>query len=243
MNEFQGQLNSIKKSDIICFLSSQTMPCYESRLLKLAFPDMDIARSKPLALYQHHFILFHLLYRLQEDFYQKGQYLHIHFMRTCLTDYPPIGTCRQYDEHTGLFCGAGCDDQKHYCPFHLEKIGETEIDALSLKYFYLDTENYYQFDEETAEAFINGAWEILAHYDQYRESFKILGISETFDIQAIKKRFRELAKQHHPDMKSSTGISCGEQFNEINRAYQFLLRVMPFFKTNAIDCRSRAQTV
>jgi hypothetical protein len=178
-------------------------------------------------LYQHHFLLFHVLYGLQEEFYQNAFYLHIHFMRTMLLPYPAPGTCRFFNEDLMQFCQAACRNSESYCRFHARQVGDFALDALSLKYFYADARNFFRLDEETAAAFLEGTWEILMQYDRYRQSFKTLGIAETTDLIRIKKTFKRLAKQYHPDR----GASSCKQFVEINNAYQFLVRVIPGMKS------------
>jgi len=223
MDEFARHLASLDAEKVRSHLLSLRSPCYESQVLRIGFPQLRITQASPLMLYRCHFLLFHLLYRLQEDFYSEGKYLFIHFMRIFLTDYPDPGMCRFYEEHTGTFCKAGCRGQESYCDFHLPKMENYALDELSAKYFYLDTENFFRVDEKSAGAFMEGAWEILRHYKDYEKSLRILGICGTPDREGIKKKFRELAKKHHPDM----GAVSHEKFNEINRACRFLLSVIP----------------
>ncbi len=222
-DDFQQQITQLDRQRLKRHLLSLNEPCYESELMRLVFPDLDILRMSPLSLYRHHFLLFHLLYRLQDEFYPEGKYLFIHCMRTCLAAYPPAGQCRHYDPPTGQFCGAAVVTEKMYCRFHLRQVGETALETLSEKFFYLDPENYYSLDEETARAFISGAWELLSRYDAYQESLAVLGVSATTDITGVKRRFRHLAKQYHPDK----GAASADRFYEINRAYRLLLRILP----------------
>ena len=227
MDEFTERLQAIDRQQVKEHLESSQTPCYESYLLKIAFPEMDISSAHPLALYQNHFLLFHLLYKLQDEFYQEGKYLFIHFMRTILLPFPAAGTCRFFHEDLAVFCQAPCADEKDYCPFHLQHLGDTALEGLSLKYFYADKTNFYKLDEKTAVAFINGTWDILTHYDTYQHCFAVLGLPETSDLSLIKKKFKRLARQYHPDF----GALSHEKFTEINNAYQFLLRVIPSIKS------------
>lgn len=228
MDQFSNKLNSINKKKIKEFLLSLKSPAYESTLLKLAFPDMDILNASALTLYQNHFVLFHLLYLLQNYFYPHNKYLHIHFMRTFLIDYPGENQCRFYEETFNRFCLAECPNHKSYCDFHLKIVGENKIEELSSKYFYLDHNNYYSLDEKTAASFINGAWEILTHYKSYRKSFEVLDLPETSDLKIIKKKFRYLAKRYHPDLRNGSP----EKFYEINRAYRLLMTLIPKMNLN-----------
>lgn len=219
-DEFATRVQVIDQTALKRYLRSQQEPCYESQLLRIAFPELDISQANTLLLYQSHFLLFHVLYHLQDEFYRENHYLFIHFMRTVLVAYPEAGHCRFFEELLGRFCEAACSPDD-YCEFHRAQIRETALDELSLRYFYLDSRNFYKLDEHTATAFINGTWEILTHYENYRQSFTILGLPESADLKMIKKRFRELAKLHHPDL----GATSNDTFHEINNAYQLLLHI------------------
>jgi hypothetical protein len=231
MDEFTKRLQAIDQDKLRSYLRASQVPCYESTLLNLAFPEMEISRAEPLTLYQHHFLLFHVLYRLQDEFYKEGQYLFVHFMRTILVTYPEDGQCRFFEELLGRFCKVMCRPGRSYCDFHAKLIGDTALEELSIKYFYLDAQNFYKLNAETAKAFIAGTWEILSHYDDYRKSFAILGIPETADLHMIKKRFKHLAKEYHPDR----GAQSREKFHEINNAYQLLIRVHSMLKAFHVE--------
>lgn len=55
----------------------------------------------------------------------------------------------------------------------------------------------------------------------YKDYYKILGVPEGASQQEIKKAFRRLARQHHPDMNPDDP-SAEERFKEINEAYEVL---------------------
>lgn len=227
MDEFTERLREIDREKLRQYLCSLTAPCYESQLFRVAFPEVEISLADTLTLYQNHFLLFHVLYQLQDEFYNEGKYLFIHFMRTMLVPYPEKDGCRFYDENLGLFCQTTCSAGQEYCEFHAGLIGDTALEELSLRYFYLDKQNFHKLNAETATAFINGTWEILAHYDEYKRSFEILGLPETSDLRMIKKRFKHLAKEYHPDR----GAQSNEKFHEINNAYQLLSHIHALMST------------
>jgi DnaJ-class molecular chaperone len=52
-----------------------------------------------------------------------------------------------------------------------------------------------------------------------RDYYLVLGVDRTATESDIKRAFRELARQHHPDVNPQDG---GEQFREINEAYAVL---------------------
>ncbi|PIE32963.1 hypothetical protein CSA56_13610 [candidate division KSB3 bacterium] len=226
MDEFSTRLRTIDREQLKHYLRSLPTPCYESQLFRVAFPDVEVTLAEPLSLYQHHFLLFHLLYQLQDEFYAEGEFLFVHFMRTIVRPYPDIGACRFFEENLTLFCRAACPPGKTYCDVHEAMVGQTALEELSVKYFYLDERNFEKLDAETAEAFLNGTWEIFAHYDTYQNSLRVLGLSETADLSLIKKTFKRLAKRHHPDL----GGQSHETFIELNNAYQFLIRALPGMK-------------
>ena len=223
MDEFSSRLKTIDRNALKDYLRALEAPCYESQLFQIAFPGQDISDSAPLMLYQNHFLLFHLLYQLQDEFYQENRYLFVHFMRTMLLPYPGAGKCRFFDEQLVLFCDSVCPQGEQYCPYHAGLVGDSSLEEISVKYFYADSENFYKLDENTVTAFLNGTWEILTHYDRYTESFKVLGLAEGAALPAIKKAFKRLARQYHPDL----GRQSQEKFLEINNAYQFLIQVVP----------------
>jgi hypothetical protein len=219
--EFRQRVEAIDRARLKVYLQALTSPCFESELLRVAFPHLDIAAADALSLYQHHFLLFHLLYQVQDEFFQEGQYLFVHFMRTMLVPYPEPGACRFFEERLGHFCRAACQPGQEYCDLHHAMLGDSALEALSIKYFYLDPHNFYRLDADTAQAFIEGSWEILTHYDEYQKSFDILGLPQTADLRMVKKRFKRLAKVYHPDR----GAPSNEKFHEINNAYRLVVQI------------------
>ena len=51
-----------------------------------------------------------------------------------------------------------------------------------------------------------------------KDNHKILGVERTASKDEIKKAYRNLAKQHHPDVGGNV-----EKFREINQAYEKLM--------------------
>lgn len=51
------------------------------------------------------------------------------------------------------------------------------------------------------------------------EAMKILGVSDGFTQEELKKKYRRLAAQNHPD---TSGTDSTEKFIQINKAYELL---------------------
>ena len=52
--------------------------------------------------------------------------------------------------------------------------------------------------------------------------YQILGVSQDASAEDIKKAFRRLAMQYHPDRNPENVREAGEKFKEINEAYEVL---------------------
>ena len=216
---FNAYLQSANRDGLHEYLENLREPVWECELIRIAFPDADLINGSALEMYRWHFVLFHLLYLLVPEYAENNRYLHIHFMRTCLRDYPTAGSCRHFDDERAEFCAAPCQNEAQLCEFHLARIDETGIDRLSDRYFYLDPANFTALSAENAEKFMAGAWKLLQNYEEYRRCLAILDLPEGVSIDVLKKRFRYLARTMHPD------ITAGhhEEFSKINTAYRSLL--------------------
>lgn len=53
-----------------------------------------------------------------------------------------------------------------------------------------------------------------------KDFYEVLGLTKSSSLDAIKKAYRTLARQHHPDIDKSAGAA--ERFKEISEAYQVL---------------------
>src|ERR1700761_2820556 len=56
---------------------------------------------------------------------------------------------------------------------------------------------------------------------QFKDYYEVLGVARTASAEEIKKSFRKLARQYHPDVAKDKK-KAEEKFKEINEAYEVL---------------------
>ncbi|CAG9569761.1 conserved hypothetical protein [Leishmania major strain Friedlin] len=55
--------------------------------------------------------------------------------------------------------------------------------------------------------------------DDVRKAYKILGVHTSATLTDVKKRYGDLAKEHHPDVSNSSAVSSTNRMTDINNAY------------------------
>lgn len=139
---------------------------------KLAHDDPAFgpdAYTDELSLFQCHFILFHHLYRLRDKLWNERQG---DLAIHCLKIvlYP-------YPDRAGHLPATPDPLRSYYLDLtQLEKTGKQEVLEL------LDT-----------------FWLRFARHDRRTEALAALGLADPVDDPEIKRRYRELAMEHHPD--------------------------------------------
>lgn len=131
------------------------------------FPKPDL--SDQLFLFQHHFMLRHSLYVLQNLLSDAGQY--------SLTITPVIITKqRSVQTASGL---------------------PEEFDGV--RDYYLDLSNLNKESHETVEKMLQDFWLALAKYEHQPEALAVLGLNGDESNQEKKQRYKKLVQLHHPD--------------------------------------------
>jgi hypothetical protein len=74
-------------------------------------------------------------------------------------------------------------------------------------------------EERSMNDFINDFAEDKDVESKREEARELLGVGDTLDIDEINKKYKQLARDHHPDMGGDTKI-----FQEINNAHKLLKR-------------------
>lgn len=131
------------------------------------FSSGDLSDS--LNLFQTHFLLFHVLYRLQDRLVASGEgYLEISAMRIRLLPLREITDAQL----------AAADPLYDY---------------------YLDLNNLDETGRADVEDMLGRFWQRYIVQDHRAEYLAVLELEADADIQAIRAQYRRLAMQHHPD--------------------------------------------
>jgi len=131
------------------------------------FPKPNL--GDPLLLFQHHFILMHVLYQLQEQWWQANH---------CLLD---IGALRIAIRPIG------------------EGATQQLTSTASLRDYYLDGNNLTRETSASVQHLLDGFWKRLLGEEHRPQALAELGLDETADRNTIRTRYRQLANEHHPD--------------------------------------------
>ena len=93
-----------------------------------------------------------------------------------------------------------------------------DFDLIKLKYEFLNL----SINGEDMGSFENPNAKQPSHSNKLLWSLSKLDLDIKTDLNLIKKRYKELAKKHHPDIKGNSKNSI-DKFREIVEAYNYLL--------------------
>ncbi len=150
-----------------------------------------LALTDKLVLFRTHFLLFNALYQLRERLWnEKTAHLLISPLRVQLQ------------------------------PYQAGNLALSEHD--SLRDYYLDLRNLRETSEDDVEKLLTSFWKRMQGGDEKRaalELFELEESNEPLNLGIIKRRYRQLVSQHHPDRGGSTA-----RLQSINRAMEILER-------------------
>ncbi|OGH00017.1 MAG: hypothetical protein A2426_08525 [Candidatus Lambdaproteobacteria bacterium RIFOXYC1_FULL_56_13] len=160
----------------------------ELRRRRLA-PFCAGALEDDLVLFQVHFLLFHLLYRLQGQLAQRGEEgLLVHCLKIRLTpsEAKPVGLEPQ--------------------PFD------------GVRDYYLDWSNLESTGPEKVAQMLSQFWRDYQKHQSATEAYEALGLEPTAGLAEVKRRYRSLAHETHPDKGGDQ-----DRFDRITKAKRSLL--------------------
>ncbi len=171
-------------------------------LTQAGYAEFDLSGSE-LQLFQAHFMLFHLLYRLQDQWQAAGKgSLEIHTL--------------------GIFF-------KKTDKIPKSPVLPDEKDALatfdSLKAYYLDFSAYYNTQEEEIQALLDGFWhrfitgQANSNLSQ-QQALELFELTPPFSAHTLKQRYRQLRQHTHPDKGGSN-----QAFQQVIEAYEILTAI------------------
>jgi hypothetical protein len=163
---------------------------------KVPFFCSQQTRSANLRLFQRHFLLFHCLYQL--DHLYRTQ----HLVRIGIS---PLE----------IRLIAGEKEDENDAPSRQARQLDTPD---SVREYYLDLSNLENTGDLEVDELLGKFWLALARHDARDDALKLLGLSDPIDNTSIRKRYREMVMQHHPDRGGETGM-----LQQLNSAISKLL--------------------
>ncbi len=142
-----------------------------------------------LALFQAHFLAMNALYEIQSLSVLAGRYLQISALKIQWLNLSP-------GDSTAL-----------------------SPREENLRGYYCDWSNFTQASTQSVESLLDGFWRRFLSQDEKQVALNILDLQEPLEFSDIKKRYRQLAMEHHPDRGGSD-----QQLAKINDAYDVLRR-------------------
>jgi len=156
----------------------------------------NIGSEGKLPLFHKHFIVMNALYQLQQSCWKEQQQV--------LEITPLLNTLHQNSPSSS-------DTQL----IQAESRGPSE--------YYLNWENFHGTTEDDVAQLYKSFWTFLSRDDKRAAALECLGLEAAAREQEITQRYRQLAKQHHPDTGGDAKL-----FIKVRAAYEVL-------KENNID--------
>ena len=147
-----------------------------------------LADDEQLQLFRVNFLIMNALYQLQAELWQEGWWLVISTLDIRLE---PLAKTPEAS--------------------HAFAIGE------NMRSYYLDWQVFWQTDRAEVEALLNRFWRAYDGEGLKAEALALFELNEGTSQEAIRRRWRELALQHHPDRGGNA-----ETFIRIRWAWEVL---------------------
>ena len=139
---------------------------------------LEKRKTSDLGLFRSHFMLFHILYRLRDRLLREGSYrLSIFCLEIKLI---PLATPAA--EGASAVKGSSLPEESD-----------------NLREYYLDLSNMEGVGEEEIRRMLRGFFRRLEAYYRQEDDLAVLGLPPCATLPDIRKRYRLLAFQHHPD--------------------------------------------
>ena len=149
----------------------------------------DAETRETLDLFKSHFMLFHLLYILRDRLRQEEKAdITIHCLNISLA----------------LFA----DSKETLLPDRFDALRE----------YYLDLDNFEGMEQEDVDRMIDDFWKRFCSLDKRAEGLAALGLEDPVSEAEIKKRYREMVFEHHPDQGGDP-----DEFRKVTQAVTILL--------------------
>lgn len=160
-----------------------------ARLVQGAVLKVDYATDS-LSLFQTHFLTMNALYQLQHSFYQER--------RGVLLISPLAIRLEPYSDG-------------------LEMSTQLREGGDAMATYYLDWSHFSEASRESVEALLQSFWQRYLHQDDHRDALQALGLQPPVKWSEIKRRYRQLAMEHHPDRGGRP-----ETFSQLQNAVSLL---------------------
>lgn len=155
-------------------LQSRSRSISEYELIKevaeLGLLDACSRRPPAVALFQKHFLIMHVLYRLQDEFALLGKILHI----------DPL-SIEVHDRRDPTASDVASSS------------------VAPLRRYYLDLDNFYESGEEDILELLAGFWRRYEAWESVDDAYAILGLDPNAVWSEIQSAYRRQIKQAHPD--------------------------------------------
>ncbi len=210
------------RESIFEYLLTRNEPVMESSLIKqMGLDSMDGGLRENL--YSIHFSLFHVLYSLRMEKGLEGFFCHIDPMRIRILPMPGNGFCSHYNPENGTFCLRKTHGLP-FCDFHIREYNRIRKNLLwdPLSEFYINPENISFGRSALLEKLMNGISVYAFRKGEVERALEFFGI-EYPGRDIIKRKYRELALEYHPDKNSGDE----SRMKDLNHYYSVLTEVFP----------------